>query len=67
MKAISYTCFKLEEEITRSVNKSNFINIIGDTFVLSIRWEAFQLYKLSVVSSVTYVSNRISNWRLIDF
>ena len=37
MKAISYTCFKLEEETTRSVNKNNFINIVGDTFVVSIR------------------------------
>ena len=39
MKPINYACFKLEEKITRSVkkNKSNFINIIGDKFAMSIR------------------------------
>ena len=39
MKAVNYTCFKLEEKITRSVktNKSNFINFIGDKFAMSIR------------------------------
>ena len=39
MKAINYACFKLEEKITRSVkqNESNFINIIGDKFAMSIR------------------------------
>ena len=37
MKAIYYTCFKLEEKTTRSVkkNKNNFINVIGD--MMSIR------------------------------
>ena len=39
IEAINYACFKLEEKITRSVkkNKSNFINIIGDKFAMSIR------------------------------
>ena len=39
MKAINYACFKLEEKITRSAkqNKSNFINIMGDKFAMSIR------------------------------
>ena len=39
MKAINYTCFKLEEKATRKVimNKSNFINFIGDKFAKSIR------------------------------
>ena len=37
MKAINYACFRLEEEIIRTVtkNKSNFINIIGDPFAMS--------------------------------
>ena len=39
VKAINYACFKLGKKITRSVkqNKSNFINIIGDKFAMSIR------------------------------
>ena len=38
-KAMNYACFKLEGKITRNVkkNKSNFINIIGDKFFVSIR------------------------------
>ena len=38
MKAINYACFKLEENITRSVkqNKSNSIGIIGHKFAMSI-------------------------------
>ena len=38
MKAINYTCFKPEEEATRSVkkNKNNFSNVIGDKFAMSI-------------------------------
>ena len=51
MKAISYTCFKLEEETTRSVNKNNFINIVGDTFVVSIRWEKSTISFYKKVSS----------------
>ena len=63
MKAINYASFKLEEKINRSVkqNKSNFINIMGDKFAMSIRREklkiynfilpdAFQLYELSSVT-----------------
>ena len=41
MKAINYTCFKLEKKPTsRSVkkNKNNFINVIGDKFAMSIGW-----------------------------
>ena len=39
LKAINYGCFKLEEKATRGVekNKNNFINVIGDKFVISIR------------------------------
>ena len=39
MKTINYAYFKLEEKITGSIkkNKSNFINIIGDKFAMSIR------------------------------
>ena len=39
MKAIIYECSKLEEKTTRSAdkNKNNFINVIGDKFVMSIR------------------------------
>ena len=40
MKAINYTCSKLEEKPARSVkkkNKNNFINVIGDKFVMSVR------------------------------
>ena len=39
MKAINYTCFKLEEKATRSVKKkkNNFINFTGDKFAMSIR------------------------------
>ena len=39
MKAINYACFKLKEKITKSVkkNKTNFINIIGDKFGMSVR------------------------------
>ena len=39
LKAVNYTCLKLEEKIIRSVkkNKSNFINVIGDKFVIIIR------------------------------
>ena len=63
MKAINYASFKLKEKINRSVkqNKSNFINIMGDKFAMSIRREklkiynfilpdAFQLYELSSVT-----------------
>ena len=37
MKAVNYACFKLEEKATRSVKKkkNNFINVIGDKFVMS--------------------------------
>ena len=39
MKAISYAYFKLEEKVTRSVEKkkNNFINVKGDKFAMSIR------------------------------
>ena len=38
MKAINYTCFKLEEKTTKSVKKNkNFINIIGNKFAISIK------------------------------
>ena len=39
MKAINYAQFKLEEKATRNVKKkkNNFINVIGDTFDMSIR------------------------------
>ena len=39
MKAINYTCFKLEMKVTRKVkkNKNNFINVMGYKFVMSIR------------------------------
>ena len=39
MKAINYSCFKLEEKITRGAkkNNSNFINIIGNKFTMSIK------------------------------
>ena len=39
MKVIYYACFKLEEITTRNVkkNKNNFINVIGDKFVMNIR------------------------------
>ena len=39
MKTINYAYFKLEEKTTRSVknDKNNFINVIGDKFVMSIR------------------------------
>ena len=54
-----------KKKTTRSAkkNKNNFINVIEDKFAMSIRWEkknlsAFQLYKLS---SVTYISNKMSN------
>ena len=70
MRAMKPACFKLEEKATRSVknNKNSFISIIGEKFALSIRWEKLTisfckkllLYKLS---SVTYTSNKISNWR----
>ena len=48
MKPINYACFKLEEKITRSVkkNKSNFINIIGDKFAMSIRWVKLKINNL---------------------
>ena len=38
MKAINCVCFELEEKATRSVKKqkNNFINVIGDTFAMSI-------------------------------
>ena len=38
-ETINYACFKLEEKISRSVKKkkSDFINIIGDKFAISIR------------------------------
>ena len=38
MKTINYTCFKLEEKAMRSVkrNKNNFVNVIEETFVMSI-------------------------------
>ena len=36
MKVINYLCFTLAEKITRS-DKSEFINIIGDKFAMSIR------------------------------
>ena len=37
MKAVNYTCFKLEEKTTKSVKKNkNFINI-GNKFAISIR------------------------------
>ena len=36
---INYASFKLEEKATRTVkkNKKNFLNVIGDKFVMSIR------------------------------
>ena len=39
MKAIHYTCFKLEEKATGSVKKkkNNFINVTGDKFAIIIR------------------------------
>ena len=39
MKPIHSASFKLEENVTRNVkkNKSNFINIVGDKFAMSIR------------------------------
>ena len=39
MKAINYTCVKLEEKTTKSVkkNKNNFTNVTGDKFAVSIR------------------------------
>ena len=39
MKTINYAYFKLEGKTTRSVknDKNNFINVIGDKFVMSIR------------------------------
>ena len=39
MKAINCACFKLEENVTRSVkkNKNNIINVVGDKFNMSIR------------------------------
>ena len=39
MKAINYARFKLEEKATRSVkkNKTNFIDVTGDKFAMSIR------------------------------
>ena len=39
IKAINYTCFKLEEKATRSVKKkkNNFINVTGDKSAMSIR------------------------------
>ena len=39
MKAINYACFKLKEKITKIVkkNNSNFINITGNKFAMSIR------------------------------
>ena len=45
MKAINYTCFKLEEKITGTVeeNKSKFINFIGDKFAMSSRSEKFRI------------------------
>ena len=39
MKATNYACFKLEGKAMRDVknNKSNFIIVIGDKFVMSIK------------------------------
>ena len=38
MKAVSYACFKLESNATKSVsNKNNFIKVIGDNFAVSIK------------------------------
>ena len=39
MKAMNYAQFKLEEKATRNVKKkkNNFINVIGDTFAISVR------------------------------
>ena len=34
MKAINYTCFKIEEKTT---NKNYLINVIGDKFAMNIR------------------------------
>ena len=35
-----WSCFKLEEKATRSVKKkkNNFISVVEDKFVMSIRW-----------------------------
>ena len=40
MKAISYACFKLEEEATGSgnKNKNNFIDVMGDKLAMGIKW-----------------------------
>ena len=39
MEAVNYVCFKLEEKATTNDKKSknNFISIIGEKFVISIR------------------------------
>ena len=41
MKSINYACFKLEENATKVLKrkKNSFINVIGDKFTMSIRWE----------------------------
>ena len=45
MKAINYTCFKLEEKDTRTIkkNKNIFINVRGDKFAMSIRQKKVRL------------------------
>ena len=39
MKAINDACFKLEEKANRSVKKkkNNFISVVEDKFIMSIR------------------------------
>ena len=68
MKAINYACFKLEEEKQQlKALKNDFINVIGDKFALSIRWENQQFLFVGsfsvvyTVSSTTYITSKICN------
>ena len=64
MKAINYTCFKLEEKATRSVkkNKNNFINVIGNMFAMNIRRGNLIIsFCKKRFSCINYLSQRFSD------